>query len=228
MNSATEQPRATLAIPTAVPVARTEAVNVVHIQVPQGGRSPSGRLECRICQAEETREEPFLYPCNCRGSLSAIHQECLEKWIQERTNQMLNSNDPDFIDFDTALKCEICHSTYNVRVERKFILDRQAACSCEAWRHYCDFFMLLLVAFCSGFASFMVLRNEWQDGGSSSARYLIIAFTVICGLLFACTAIRIVQRWRKANTVQHILPMHNGAPQTVHAYNTGAETAIIA
>ena len=54
---------------------------------------------CRICL---DHIENVVQYCNCEGSTSPIHLECLEKWIKTSNN----------------FTCEICHEEY--RIDKKY------------------------------------------------------------------------------------------------------------
>ena len=43
--------------------------------------------ECRICFEMETDNDPFLYPCACKGTSQYIHHSCLEKWRSSAENR---------------------------------------------------------------------------------------------------------------------------------------------
>ena len=61
---------------------------------------------CRICLAEDTREEiekenALINPCNCSGGSRWIHRQCLDDW---RFNCGLLG--------EQFWRCEICHANY--------------------------------------------------------------------------------------------------------------------
>ena len=51
---------------------------------------------CRICYGADTRMNPLLNPCDCRGSIEFIHQQCLTQWIHVSLSQ----------------QCELCKTEY--------------------------------------------------------------------------------------------------------------------
>ena len=53
---------------------------------------------CRICYGEEAPDNPLVSPCDCRGSVEAMHKHCLGLW-------MLTSS---------ATHCELCHARYHI------------------------------------------------------------------------------------------------------------------
>ncbi|KAG8235198.1 hypothetical protein J437_LFUL015292 [Ladona fulva] len=36
---------------------------------------------CRICQQGPRLTEPFASPCDCKGSMGAVHPSCLHRWL---------------------------------------------------------------------------------------------------------------------------------------------------
>lgn len=52
---------------------------------------------CRICH-EGANGESLLSPCDCTGTLGAVHRSCLEKW--------LSSSNTSY--------CELCHTEFAV------------------------------------------------------------------------------------------------------------------
>ena len=51
---------------------------------------------CRVCYGADTRTNPLLNPCDCRGSIEFIHQQCLTQWIHVSLSQ----------------QCELCKTEY--------------------------------------------------------------------------------------------------------------------
>lgn len=46
-------------------------------------KNNSEEKECRICFEEETSENPFIWPCKCKGTSKYVHESCLNQWRQE-------------------------------------------------------------------------------------------------------------------------------------------------
>jgi E3 ubiquitin-protein ligase MARCH6 len=55
-------------------------------------------LECRVCRSGAEDGRPLYFPCRCSGSIGAVHQDCLEAWLQHKQSHK-----------DT---CELCLSSY--------------------------------------------------------------------------------------------------------------------
>lgn len=63
------------------------------------------KRECRICRSSSELSRQLLpSPCECRGSMSMIHADCLQAWI----------------DSSLRLSCEICGSKYKLTLVRKY------------------------------------------------------------------------------------------------------------
>jgi hypothetical protein len=64
---------------------------------------------CYITMDETERNRIMISPCSCSGSLSNVHKDCLERWLEQR----------DRTEFDEIFKysilekkCEICHESF--------------------------------------------------------------------------------------------------------------------
>ena len=56
----------------------------------------SSDMECRVCRSGPEDGRPLYNPCMCSGSIGAVHQDCLEAWLNHSKK-------------DT---CELCFSKY--------------------------------------------------------------------------------------------------------------------
>jgi E3 ubiquitin-protein ligase MARCH6 len=56
-------------------------------------------IECRVCRGEPEPDRPLFYPCMCSGSIGAVHQDCLEAWLDHSKK-------------DT---CELCSTKYEFK-----------------------------------------------------------------------------------------------------------------
>ncbi|XP_029997021.1 uncharacterized protein marchf1 isoform X2 [Sphaeramia orbicularis] len=66
--------------------------------------SDDSELEvCRICHCEGDEECPLIMPCRCTGSLSFVHQSCLNQWIKSSDTRCCELCKFDFI-METKLK----------------------------------------------------------------------------------------------------------------------------
>ncbi|CAL7944380.1 unnamed protein product [Xylocopa violacea] len=59
--------------------------------------------DCWICYDSERQDAgPLIQPCQCRGDVSAVHHNCLRRWLVESS---VNAD---------SLACKVCGTPYNV------------------------------------------------------------------------------------------------------------------
>ena len=58
--------------------------------------------ECRICFELETPDDPFIYPCKCKGTSKYVHASCLNSW------RVLNREN------DAFRICMECRTEYDI------------------------------------------------------------------------------------------------------------------
>lgn len=67
---------------------------------------------CKICT--EDKEEPegnfFISPCNCKGSCSVVHINCLKKWVESK--MVVKQHECAFSFNFAKFQCEICKNPY--------------------------------------------------------------------------------------------------------------------
>ncbi|XP_012266455.1 uncharacterized protein LOC105692075 isoform X3 [Athalia rosae] len=81
-----------------------------------------GGKDCWICYDIDRQDAgPLIQPCQCRGDVSAVHHDCLRRWLVE------SSMDAD------SLACKVCGTKYNV--ERANRLDWQNGWTLHEWLH---------------------------------------------------------------------------------------------
>ncbi|XP_043278637.1 uncharacterized protein [Venturia canescens] len=79
-----------------------------------------GSKDCWICYDNETQDAgPLIQPCQCRGDVSAVHHDCLRRWLVESS---MNAD---------SLSCKVCGTKYNV--EHASRLDWQNGLTPRHW-----------------------------------------------------------------------------------------------
>lgn len=75
------------------------------------GSGEDKTTECWICYDSDRDDVgAMIYPCNCKGDVSAVHHDCLRRWLVE------SADNPD------ALKCKVCAAPYMVEKGSQFSL----------------------------------------------------------------------------------------------------------
>jgi len=83
--------------PAGAPIDRDEERK---LNDPQG--DGSDELECWICYDVDTEASgPLIQPCQCRGSTSVVHHDCLKQWLMECSETQLGQ-----------LRCKVCDAAY--------------------------------------------------------------------------------------------------------------------
>ncbi|OAD53704.1 E3 ubiquitin-protein ligase MARCH5 [Eufriesea mexicana] len=66
-------------------------------------RTSISSKDCWICYDSERQDAgPLIQPCQCRGDVSAVHHNCLRRWLVESS---INAD---------SLTCKVCGTKYNV------------------------------------------------------------------------------------------------------------------
>ncbi|KAM3622839.1 uncharacterized protein V6R79_003805 [Siganus canaliculatus] len=104
---------------------------------------------CRICHCEGDDECPLIMPCRCTGSLSFVHQACLNQWIKSSDTRCCELCKFDFI-METKLKplrkWEKLHMT---KGERRKI--------------FCSVLFHLIAIFCMLWSVYVLVRRTAEE-----------------------------------------------------------------
>ena len=77
-----------------------------------GGGVSAGRVGREVVKGGER----MVRPCECVGSMERVHLKCLQQWIERRRM--------DGADSERAMRCEVCHAPYRLRVHESKCPDR--------------------------------------------------------------------------------------------------------
>ncbi|XP_025267326.1 uncharacterized protein LOC105257556 [Camponotus floridanus] len=70
--------------------------------LPTDGTSINSK-DCWICYDNDRQDAgPLIQPCHCKGGVSAVHHDCLRRWLVE-----------SFVNADSLI-CKVCNTKYNV------------------------------------------------------------------------------------------------------------------
>lgn len=71
--------------------------------------------DCWICY-DSSKLEPLIRPCRCTGDVSAVHHECLRRWLVESAANQ------------DGLKCKVCNTPYIVQETNRVEWERGFTC----------------------------------------------------------------------------------------------------
>jgi hypothetical protein len=85
----------------------------------------SDENECRICFELETVDDPFIYPCKCKGTSKYVHTSCLNSW------RTINR------DNDAFKRCMECRTEYDIINEFPIENSKLFYCCRKMIQSYC-------------------------------------------------------------------------------------------
>mmetsp|Transcript_12362 Transcript_12362/g.20066 ORF Transcript_12362/g.20066 Transcript_12362/m.20066 type:complete len:194 (+) Transcript_12362:479-1060(+) len=158
--------------------------------------SVASKDECRICaDTESTKGNRLISPCECTGSISKVHVECLEKWILNRPgNRAAGDN----------LECEICHSRYRVSLRHRLKYDMKSLCSCATFSHLFEGCFLIMSILCIIFVLYAGLPKLNEEHGQAPHKDVIILAAVIAACLMFLSLRRLFIRWHRTTSIPRV------------------------
>lgn len=148
---------------------------------------------CRICASEALPGQPLVSPCNCTGTMTGVHESCLQHWIETR---------PSTTD-EMALKCELCNAPYQVSWQRKFVCDCKHTCSCTACGHLSEFCVLLFCLVC--ILSLLFLLQPELKQSSTSERVFLLGMFGLTAVFSLFVLFKVFRRWRNASSATMLI-----------------------
>ncbi|XP_031780478.1 uncharacterized protein LOC100118313 isoform X2 [Nasonia vitripennis] len=102
--------------------------------------------DCWICYDSERQDAgPLIQPCRCRGDVSAVHHDCLRRWLVESSTNV------------DSLTCKVCNTRYNV--EHASRLDWQNGLTPRHWLQTIG----IVVTMCGSSAAAWILIQLVED-----------------------------------------------------------------
>ncbi|XP_011475070.3 uncharacterized protein LOC101155329 isoform X1 [Oryzias latipes] len=194
--------------------------------------SEDSELEvCRICHCEGDDEFPLIMPCRCTGSLSFVHQACLNQWIKSSDTRCCELCKFDFI-METKLKplnkWEKLHMSKSER--RKIfcsVLFHLIAILCMLWSVY------ILVKRTTEeiklgkndeFWRVSLLKSYEQQGVLEWpfwTKLIVVAIGFTGGLIFMYIQCKVyLQLWRRLKAFNRIITVQNCPEKNLHKSQT--------
>jgi E3 ubiquitin-protein ligase DOA10 len=125
-------------------------------------------VSCRICL---DNEGAVYRVCDCQGGLGYMHMDCLQRWLQEKTN-------------DRTANCEICKKPFKIRKARRFNFSWATACSRRSLVIYFEVAMSIL-AVLMAIAAFVVIKGtkSWETGTIVLISFMLAVAAGLVGLV---------------------------------------------
>ncbi|XP_009905225.2 E3 ubiquitin-protein ligase MARCHF3 [Dryobates pubescens] len=153
----------------------------------------SDRPMCRICH-EGNGQENLLSPCQCMGTLGAIHRSCLERWLSSSNTNC----------------CELCHFRFAVERKPKPLLEwlRSPGPQHEKRTLFGDMVCFLFITPLATISGWLCLRGAVDHLHFSSrleavglialtvALFTIYLFWTLVSFRYHC---RLYSEWRRTN-----------------------------
>uniref|UniRef100_A0A096LVJ7 Membrane-associated ring finger (C3HC4) 1 n=1 Tax=Poecilia formosa TaxID=48698 RepID=A0A096LVJ7_POEFO len=178
-----------------------------------GPGSDDSELEvCRICHCEGDEDCPLITPCRCTGSLSFVHQGCLNQWIKSSDTRCCELCKFDFI-METKLKplskWEKLHMT---KSERRKI--------------FCSVLFHLIAIVCMLWSVYILVKrttDEIRLGKNGVLEWpfwtklIVVAIGFTGGLIFMYIQCKVyLQLWRRLKAFNRIITVQNCPEKNLH------------
>jgi len=105
-------------------------------------------LECWICyDPDRTDVGPMINPCECRGDVSAVHHDCLQRWLME------------YAESSDALKCKVCGGAYEVEKGSEFSLSK--GFTAKQWLQTASYVTIMCLSVGGSWAVIQLYSEAW-------------------------------------------------------------------
>ncbi|CAL8254243.1 unnamed protein product [Merluccius merluccius] len=167
---------------------------------------------CRICH-EGGAGESLLAPCDCTGTLGAVHKSCLERW--------LSSSNTSY--------CELCHTEFTVERRPRPLTEwlRDPGPRNEKRTLFCDMVCFLFITPLAAISGWLCLRGA-QDHLQLKSRLEAVGLIALTIALFTIYVLwtlvsfryhcQLYSEWRRTNQkVRLLIPDAKGSHTTQHS-----------
>uniref|UniRef100_A0A8C5HB73 RING-type E3 ubiquitin transferase n=1 Tax=Gouania willdenowi TaxID=441366 RepID=A0A8C5HB73_GOUWI len=167
--------------------------------------SPSSQDICRICHCEGDEEYPLIMPCRCTGSLSFVHQACLNQWIKSSDTRCCELCKFDFI-METKLK--------PLRKWEKLNMSKS-----ERRKIFCSVLFHLVAIVCMLWSVYVLIKRTAEElrlGKNGVLEWpfwtklIVVAIGFTGGLIFMYIQCKVyLQLWRRLKAFNRIITVQN-------------------
>ncbi|XP_028285590.1 chromodomain-helicase-DNA-binding protein Mi-2 homolog [Parambassis ranga] len=182
--------------------------------------SEDSELEvCRICHCEGDDECPLITPCRCTGSLSFVHQACLNQWIKSSDTRCCELCKFDFI-METKLK--------PLRKWEKLHMSKS-----ERRKIFCSVLFHLIAIVCMLWSVYILVRRTAEEirlGKNAVLEWpfwtklIVVAIGFTGGLIFMYIQCKVyLQLWRRLKAFNRIITVQNCPEKDLHNPQASAQ-----
>ncbi|KAM9314856.1 E3 ubiquitin-protein ligase MARCHF1-like [Pholidichthys leucotaenia] len=174
--------------------------------------TPSAQDICRICHCEGDDDYPLIMPCRCTGSLSFVHQACLNQWIKSS---------------DTRC-CELCKFDFIMETKLKPLSkwERLHMSKSERRKIFCSVLFHLIAIVCMLWSVFILIRRTAEEirlGKNGILEWpfwtklIVVAIGFTGGLIFMYIQCKVyLQLWRRLKAFNRIITVQNCPEKDLH------------
>ncbi|XP_040892940.1 uncharacterized protein march1 [Toxotes jaculatrix] len=175
--------------------------------------SEDSELEvCRICHCEGDDECPLIMPCRCTGSLSFVHQACLNQWIKSSDTRCCELCKFDFV-METKLK--------PLRKWEKLHMSKS-----ERRKIFCSVLFHLIAIVCMLWSVYILVKRTAEEirlGKNGVLEWpfwtklIVVAIGFTGGLIFMYIQCKVyLQLWRRLKAFNRIITVQNCPEKDLH------------
>ncbi|XP_075889417.1 uncharacterized protein marchf1 [Nelusetta ayraudi] len=175
--------------------------------------SDDSELEvCRICHCEGDSECPLIMPCRCTGSLSFVHQSCLNQWIKSSDTRCCELCKFDFV-METKLK--------PLRKWEKLHMSKS-----ERRKIFCSVMFHVIAIVCMLWSVYVLVRRTAEEirlGKNGVLEWpfwtklIVVAIGFTGGLIFMYIQCKVyLQLWRRLKAFNRIITVQNCPEKGLH------------
>ncbi|KAK7929138.1 hypothetical protein WMY93_005533 [Mugilogobius chulae] len=167
---------------------------------------------CRICHCEGDDECPLIMPCRCTGSLSFVHQTCLNQWIKSSDTRCCELCKFDFI-METRLK--------PLRKWEKLHLSKS-----ERRKIFCSVLFHLMAIGCMMWSVYILVKRTAEEVrlGKNGVlewpfwtKLIVVAIGFTGGLIFMYIQSKVyLQLWHRLKAFNRIITVQNCPDKELH------------
>ncbi|XP_024115485.1 uncharacterized protein march1 isoform X1 [Oryzias melastigma] len=198
--------------------------------------SEDSELEvCRICHCEGDDEFPLIMPCRCTGSLSFVHQGCLNQWIKSS---------------DTRC-CELCKFDFIMETKLKPLnkWEKLHMSKSERRKIFCSVLFHLIAILCMLWSVYILVKRTTEEiklGKNDEiwrvsllrsyehqgvlewpfwTKLIVVAIGFTGGLIFMYIQCKVyLQLWRRLKAFNRIITVQNCPEKNLHNSQTRSTT----